>query len=55
MDKFLTVKDVMEILQCSQSKAYKVIAGLNKELEREGQLYIAGRISARRFKERFAC
>lgn len=55
MDKFLTVKDVMEILHCCQSKAYKVIRELNKELEREGQLYIAGRISAKRFKERFGC
>ena len=55
MDKFLTVKDVQKILHCCQSRAYKVIRDLNKELEREGQLYIAGRISAKRFKERFGC
>lgn len=55
LDKFLTAKDVMEILHCSQSKAYAIISKLNKELEREGQLFIHGRISAKRFKERFAC
>lgn len=55
MDKFLTVKDVQKILHCSLSKAYQVICDLNKELEREGQLYISGRISAKRFKERFGC
>lgn len=55
LDKFLTAKDVMEILRCSQSKAYEIISKLNKELESEGQLFIHGRISAKRFKERFAC
>lgn len=55
MDKFLTARDVMEILHCSQSKAYAIISKLNKELESEGQLFIHGRISAKRFKERFAC
>lgn len=50
---FLRVQDVMEILSCSRSKAYEVIAGLNKELEQKGFLFINGRISRRYFEERY--
>ena len=52
---FFVAKDVQQILHCSPSKAYEVIAKLNKELEREGQLIIHGRISVKRFNERFVC
>lgn len=45
MQSFLRVGQVMEILQCSQSKAYKVMKQLNKELEKDGYLTIDGRIS----------
>lgn len=52
---FLRVADVQQILRCSQSKAYQVIQQLNKELKKEGQLVLAGRISAKKFNERFGC
>lgn len=50
---FLYVADVMELLRCSKSRAYKVIADLNHELEKKGFLYIHGRISRRYFEERY--
>lgn len=45
MQSFMKVGQVMEILQCSQSKAYKVMKQLNNELEKDGYLTIDGRIS----------
>lgn len=51
--KFYRVKDVMKILDVSESKAYQVIQQLNKELEDMGKLTIAGRVSAKYFEERF--
>lgn len=50
---FLYVADVMELLRCSKSRAYRVIADLNRELEKKGYLYIHGRISRRYFEERY--
>lgn len=50
---FLYVSDVMELFQCSRTKAYQVIAELNHELEQKGFLYIRGRISRRYFEERY--
>ena len=45
MQSFMKVGQVMEILQCSQSKAYKVMKQLNNELEKDGYLTIDGRVS----------
>ena len=42
--KFFGVSDVMEILECSETYAYKVIALLNEELEAQGYLIIRGKI-----------
>ena len=53
--KFLFVADVMEILGISQSKAYQIMRRINKELEAEGYIIIAGRVSRQRFYERFYC
>lgn len=50
---FLYVTDVMELLRCSKSRAYRVIADLNHELEKKGFLFIRGRISRKYFEERF--
>ena len=50
---FLYVADIMELFGCSRSKAYQIIAELNRELEKKGGLFIRGRISRRYFEERY--
>lgn len=50
--QFLRVRDVAEILQCSESHAYKVMKDLNDELKKKGKIVIAGRISRKYFEER---
>lgn len=50
--KFLTAEDLMEILQISQSSAYRLINKLNKELEDQGKITIRGRVSKRYFEEK---
>ena len=50
---FLYVADIMELFGCSRSKAYQIIAELNRELEKKGFLFIRGKISRRYFEERY--
>lgn len=50
---FLYVSDVMKLFDCSRSKAYQIIAELNRELAKKGFLFIRGRISRRYFVERY--
>lgn len=50
--RFMNVKEVAEMLDVSESKAYKVIKGLNDELEGMGKITIAGKISRRYFEEK---
>ena len=50
---FLYVADIMKLFDCSWSKAYQIIAELNRELEKKGFLFIRGRISRRYFEERY--
>lgn len=50
--KFIRVDEVAEILQCSQSHAYKVMRQLNNELKKKGKITIAGRLSRKYFEER---
>lgn len=38
---FLYVADIMELFGCSRSKAYQIIAELNRELEKKGVLFMA--------------
>ena len=52
MKQFYTVNDVMRILQVKESKAYKIIRELNRELEEKGYIVVAGRISKRYFDEK---
>ena len=47
------VSDIMKLFNCSRSKAYQIIAELNRELEKKGFLFIRGRISRRYFEERY--
>ena len=41
---FMTVVDVMEYLEVSESKAYRIIRLLNKELKDKGYIVIPGRV-----------
>lgn len=50
---FMTVDDVMELLQVSKTKAYAIIRKLNKELEVKGYMIISGKIPTKYFAERF--
>lgn len=52
-DIFYGVGDVMAMLDYSKSKAYKVIAELNKELEGQGKMTRPGRVSKRYFNARY--
>lgn len=50
--KFFDVNDVGKMLGVGKSKAYQVIRKLNKELERNGYLIVAGKIPKKYFLER---
>lgn len=50
--EFYKVEDVMKMLDVKESKAYQVIKELNDELKAQGKIVIAGRVSAKYFKER---
>ncbi len=50
--RFFDVNDVCEILGVGKSKAYQVIRKLNKELESNGYLIVAGKIPKKFFLER---
>lgn len=51
--RVLFVEDVMQILGIGQSLAYRIMRQINKELEAEGFITIAGRVSEARFREKF--
>ena len=50
---YYTHKDIQQILQVSESKAYKIIRELNKQLEDMGYITIRGRVSRKFFEEKF--
>ncbi|MCD3428426.1 hypothetical protein [Streptococcus equi] len=49
----LTVKDVQNILQVSQAKAYEIIRSLNVELKEKGFYVLQGKINKDYFEQRF--
>lgn len=53
--RFYYVDDVMKLLGVKESKAYKVIRQLNKELSQKGFLTIGGRVPAKFFDEKYYC
>ena len=55
MSNFYRVNDIKEILDISESKAYKIIQQLNKELKGKGYITIAGRVPSKYFKEKYYC
>ena len=42
---FMTVEEVAEELRISKSKAYQIVRELNAELQKQGYLTVAGRVS----------
>lgn len=52
MKQFLNVRDVESILEVSESKAYDIIRKLNEELQEQGYLTIAGKVSAAFFEKK---
>ena len=50
---YYTHKDIQQILRVSESKAYKIIRELNKQLEDMGYITIRGRVSRKFFEEKF--
>ncbi|MCD8311245.1 MAG: transcriptional regulator [Firmicutes bacterium] len=55
LPKFVRAAEVAELLECSESKAYKIIQKLNKELAATGSITVAGRVSRRYLMERLYC
>ncbi len=51
---FVTVNEVVDVLGVCQSKAYRIIQNLNKELEEKGYITVRGKVSRRYFEERVA-
>lgn len=51
---FVTVEEVVSVLGVCQSKAYRLIQNLNKELEEKGYITVRGKVSRRYFEERVA-
>ena len=52
-DKFIRAEDVAKELDISKAYAYKLIQQMNKELQEQGYLTIAGRVNRQYFTERF--
>ncbi len=53
MQDVLTCHQIMEILQCSKSKAYEIILDLNTQLKREGYKVLRGRVSKAYFFDQY--
>ena len=49
---FLTAQEVAVVLRCSTSRAYKLMAAIRKEMEKQGLLTIRGRVPRKRLLER---
>lgn len=49
--KFLTAKDVSDLLGVSLSTAYRIIKRLNDDLARAGKITVPGKVSSRYFFE----
>jgi hypothetical protein len=50
--QILNVKDVMQLLEVSESKSYAIIRALNKELSDKGYITIQGKIPKAYFEEK---
>lgn len=50
--QIMNVRDVMEVLEVSESSAYKIIRQLNSELAERNYLTIQGRVPRAYFEEK---
>lgn len=50
---YYTAADVAEMLGCCESYAYKIIRGLNKELQKKGYIVTAGKVPKQYFEEKY--
>lgn len=50
--RFLSAKDIVDYMGVSTSMAYRIIHQLNDELQKQGYLTIAGRVSRVYFEEK---
>lgn len=51
-NRVVRVEEVMEICDISKGKAYEIIRQLNKELQSQGYITVAGRVPRKYFEER---
>lgn len=54
-EKYYFVKDIMDMLDVKETKAYQIIKILNNELNEKGYITVSGRISKKYFDERYYC
>ncbi len=49
--KFLTAKEVANIIRTSETTAYRLIKQMNSDLKKRGKIIVPGKISKRYFEE----
>ncbi len=49
---FISAKEVARELEVSDSYAYRLVRKLNDELEKQGFMFVKGKISPKNFEER---
>lgn len=52
LSRYVRVEEVMELCNCSESHAYRIMRDLNEELRKKGYVTTAGRISRKYLMER---
>lgn len=50
--KYVKVREVMQLCEVSESRAYRIMQQLNKELEAQGFVTTSGRVSRKYLMER---
>lgn len=49
---FYSCKEVMELLGCCESKAYRIMKEMNKELQKKGYITMSGKVPKAYFNEK---
>lgn len=52
MSEVYRVQDVMKIMSCSKTVAYRIMREINDELKANGKITVAGRVNKKIFKEK---
>lgn len=50
--KYYKAADVMQMLECSETYAYKVISQLNEELKEQGYIIVRGKVPKGYFEKK---